>query len=173
MTTTKNIITGEQAYKLACSCAKAIMLENLNVIEQLSTEEMKQDIIIANWGYDEESGNFVLLGTGGDYMGFTKGVSGNKKGRPKQSEQEKEQREQFKQLLSEATVSALESIIAIANSQNHREKLKACKYIIDKAYGANATFLTDNQAEPLTIKIVSAHSSTGDNNKWEDEEQWE
>jgi hypothetical protein len=88
-------------------------------------------------------------------MSFKKGNSGNPRGRPKMTKEEKEQREQFKELLKNSTVEALESIIEIANSKAHKDKFNACKYIIDKAYGAETALLIEEEPEPITIKVVS------------------
>lgn len=97
-------------------------------------------------------------------MAFQKGVSGNKAGRPKQSPEEKSDREQFKALLKSSTVSALESIIHIANDRYSKDRFNACKYIIDKAYGSNAAFLMDGvEEEPLIIQIKP----------WREEDDWE
>jgi predicted Zn-ribbon and HTH transcriptional regulator len=88
-------------------------------------------------------------------MSFEKGKSGNPRGRPKMTKEEKAQREQFKELLKSSTVEALESIIEIANSKAHKDKFNACKYIIDKAYGADKALLIEEEPEPITIKVVS------------------
>lgn len=58
-------------------------------------------------------------------MPFEKGKSGNPKGRPKQSEEEKSQKEQFKKLLRSSTVTALESIIQIANDRYNKDRFNA------------------------------------------------
>ena len=70
-------------------------------------------------------------------MSFEKGKSGNPKGRPKQSAEEKSQKEQFTALLRSSTVSALESIIHIANDRFSKDRFNACKYIIDVRAGRN------------------------------------
>ncbi len=102
-------------------------------------------------------------------MPFSKGQSGNIKGRPRQTAEQKEQKVWFKALLKEATVPALESIIAIASDEHNKDCLNACKYIIDKAYGAGAVLLTEDNVEPFTIHIVR-HSAI-EKSAWEDE--WE
>ena len=48
-------------------------------------------------------------------MPYAKGQSGNPKGRPKQTAEQKSQKEQFQRLLKSSTVEALQSIIQIAN----------------------------------------------------------
>ena len=76
-------------------------------------------------------------------MPFEKGKSGNPKGRPRQTAEQKSQKEQFQRLLKSSTVDALQSIIQIANDRYNKDRFNACKYIIDKAYGANTAFLLD------------------------------
>ena len=110
-------------------------------------------------------------------MGFVKGTSGNPKGRPKMSDDEKEQREEFKALLRNATVPALQAIIEI--SQN-KCRFNACKYILDRCFGTNAVFFGENAediVEPVIIRVMPYHKE--DENKDEDwgeedsDEEWE
>ena len=53
-------------------------------------------------------------------MPYAKGQSGNPKGRPKQTAEQKSQKEQFQRLLKSSTVEALQSIIQIANDRYNR-----------------------------------------------------
>lgn len=105
-------------------------------------------------------------------MPFEKGKSGNPKGRPKQTAEQKKQREQFQALLGSSTVTALQSIIHIANDRHHKDRFNACKYIIDKAYGVNTAFLLDDTEKdtPVVIRVVPGKKY---NNKDEFEEDWE
>jgi hypothetical protein len=106
-------------------------------------------------------------------MPFEKGRSGNPKGRPKQTAEQKSQKEQFKKLLKSSTVEALQSIIQIASDRYNKDRFNACKYIIDKAYGANTAFLLDGTEEttPTVIKIAPCGKENEDWDKddWEDE----
>lgn len=92
-------------------------------------------------------------------MPFKAGESGNKKGRPRMTAQQKNERERFIRLLRENTVSALESIVEIASDDRNRDRLKACQYLIDKAYGNTAFLVDDEVSEPLTIHIVRSGQS--------------
>jgi len=105
-------------------------------------------------------------------MPFVKGQSGNRKGRPKQTQEQKHEKEQFIKLLKESTVTSLESIISIANDRYSRDRFNACKYIIDKAYGVNTAFLLDGEeAAPLIIEVVR-RGKEEEIEEWTDED-WE
>lgn len=102
-------------------------------------------------------------------MPFERGKSGNPKGRPRQTAEQKSQKEQFQRLLKSSTVDALQSIIQIANDRYSKDRFNACKYIIDKAYGANTAFLLDGEeTAPVVIKVVS-YIKPGEDGDWEQE----
>lgn len=106
-------------------------------------------------------------------MPYAKGQSGNPKGRPKQTAEQKSQKEQFQRLLKSSTVEALQSIIQIANDRYNKDRFNACKYIIDKAYGANTAFLLDGTEDtaPTVIRIVPYGKEVKDED-W-NEDDWE
>lgn len=104
-------------------------------------------------------------------MPFEKGRSGNPKGRPKQTAEQKSQKEQFRRLLKSSTVEALQSIIQIASDRYNKDRFNACRYIIDKAYGANTAFLLDGTEEttPIVIEVVPYGKQNEDDEDWEQE----
>lgn len=102
-------------------------------------------------------------------MPFERGKSGNPKGRPRQTAEQKSQKEQFQRLLKASTVEALQSIIQIANDRYNKDRFNACKYIIDKAYGANTAFLLDGEENaPVVIEVVPYRKPDEDED-WEQE----
>lgn len=102
-------------------------------------------------------------------MAFKKGVSGNPAGRPKQTQQQKDEREHFKRLLKSSTASALESIIAISQDRYNKDRFNACKFIIEKAYGANTAFLLDGTEDtsPIVIEVVPRRTEDDDDD-WDE-----
>jgi hypothetical protein len=103
-------------------------------------------------------------------MSFTKGVTGNPKGRPKYSKQQKEERDSFKELLKSSTLSALESIIEISQEKHGKDRFNACRYLIDKAYGANAV-LIDNKDDDSPVFIIVKSNAKKATESMDDE--WE
>ena len=102
-------------------------------------------------------------------MAFKKGVSGNPAGRPKQTQQQKDEREHFKRLLKSSTASALESIIAISQDRYNKDRFNDCKFIIEKAYGANTAFLLDGTEDtsPIVIEVVPRRTED-DDDEWDE-----
>lgn len=113
-------------------------------------------------------------------MSFKKGVSGNPKGRPKMSDDEKSQREEFRALLRTATVPTLQAIIEISQSKCNKDRFNACKYILDRCFGTNAVFFGEgaDDIEPVQI-IITPYHKEDEGNKDEDwgeedpNEDWE
>lgn len=105
-------------------------------------------------------------------MPFIKGESGNKNGRPKLSQTEKDEKQAFEKLLRQSTVMALTTIIDIANDRKNKECFNACKFIIEKAYGSNIALLSNNSKndDSLTIQIIPYGKKTTES---EDDEDWD
>ena len=89
-------------------------------------------------------------------------------------QRQKSQKEQFQRLLKSSTVEALQSIIQIANDRYNKDRFNACKYIIDKAYGANTAFLLDGTEDiaPTVIRIVPYGKENEDDEDWAWEQEW-
>ena len=90
-------------------------------------------------------------------MPFQRGCSGNVSGRPRQTEEQKRQRDEFKSLLCTSTVTALKCIIQIANDSRHKDRFNASKYLIDKAYGTNTAFLLDGKDKDASVAYGGAN----------------
>ncbi len=106
-------------------------------------------------------------------MSFTKGASGNPKGRPKYSKQQKEERDSFKELLKSSTLSALESIIEISQEKHGKDRFNACRYLIDKAYGANAVLIDSKDDDSPVFIVVKSNGKKATetlDDEWEDTE---
>jgi len=88
-------------------------------------------------------------------MPFTPGHSGNPKGRPKQTDEQKAQHEEFLELLTKATVPALKGIIEIAADRHNKDRFNASRYLIEKAYGSTTGLLFDKEIDELNIKIIT------------------
>ena len=59
-------------------------------------------------------------------------------------------------------------------SRYNKDRFNACKYIIDKAYGANTAFLLDGTEDtaPTVIRIVPYGKENEDWNEDDWEEEW-
>ncbi|MBT9764456.1 hypothetical protein GPK73_08375 [Coprococcus comes] len=69
-------------------------------------------------------------------MAWKKGQSGNRTGRPKLNEVEKQNVSYFKKQLKKYSVSALEELFELmANSVNQDIRYKCATYILDRCYG--------------------------------------
>lgn len=103
-------------------------------------------------------------------MPFEKGRSGNPRGRKKMTAEQKKERDKFQSLLRSSTVTALTSIIQIANDRYSKDRFKACAFLIEKAYGANTTFLLDGTEEQVPVVIkVQPYKNNSDEEEWERE----
>lgn len=106
-------------------------------------------------------------------MSFLPGVSGNSKGRPKHTAEQQKEKEVFNSLLKAATIDALKGIIDISSDAKNKDRFAACKFLIEKAYGAATVFLSDNELEAITINIVR-HSPAGElQNDIDNEDCWD
>ena len=85
-----------------------------------------------------------------------------KAGIPKDDQNRLSNRKEKKRNFKSATVDALKSIIAISNDKYNKNRLNACKYIIDKAYGSDTAFLVEDEDEQQIIIEVRTRGNEDD-----------
>lgn len=102
-------------------------------------------------------------------MPFKKGQSGNKKGRPKLNEVEKQNVAYFKQQLKNYSVVALEELYDLmCNSFNPEIRYKCATYILDRCYGRDfvAEQSTDENKD-IKITLITKQGKKVDNELFE------
>ena len=106
-------------------------------------------------------------------MAWKTGQSGNKKGRPRLDEVEKQNVSYFKQKLKEYSVPALEELFELmTNSFNQDIKYKCATYILDRCYGKD--FIAEKleeQSKDITIKLITRQGTEVDQALIDKEEQ--
>lgn len=87
-------------------------------------------------------------------MAWKKGESGNRKGRPRRTEKEKMQVEQFREQLQMYSVEALETLVNILRySLNQELQYKVGIYILNRTFGTEFVAVSD-LSEDKTINLV-------------------
>ena len=87
-------------------------------------------------------------------MAWKKGESGNRKGRPRRTEKEKMQVEQFREQLQMYSVEALETRVNILRySLNQELQYKVGIYILNRTFGTEFVAVSD-LSEDKTINLV-------------------
>lgn len=106
-------------------------------------------------------------------MAFKQGNSGNKLGRPRLNQREKDEREEIKRVLKANVLPVIDTLISIATSKNHPSCVKAAQIVLDRAYG-NSIFLDTTDLEDQVINVIVSRAETkqGKNNNDDDDEAW-
>lgn len=106
-------------------------------------------------------------------MAWKTGQSGNKKGRPRLDEVEKQNISYFKQRLKEYSVPALEELFELmTNSINQDIRFKCATYILDRCYGKDfVAEKLEEQNKDITIKLITRQGTEVDQALIDKEEQ--
>ena len=106
-------------------------------------------------------------------MAWKKGQSGNKKGRPKLDEVEKQNVSYFKQQLKKYSVPALEELFELmTNSINQDIRFKCATYILDRCYGKEfVAERMEEQSKDIKIQLITRQGTEVDQTLIDKEEQ--
>lgn len=106
-------------------------------------------------------------------MAWKKGQSGNKKGRPKLDEVEKQNVSYFKQQLKKYSVPALEELFELmTNSINQDIRFKCATYILDRCYGKEfVAERMEEQSKDIKIQLITRQGAEVDQTLIDKEEQ--
>lgn len=106
-------------------------------------------------------------------MAWKKGQSGNKKGRPKLDEVEKQNVSYFKQQLKKYSVPALEELFELmTNSINQDIRFKCATYILDRCYGKEfVAERMEEQKKDIKIQLITRQGTEVDQTLIDKEEQ--
>ena len=106
-------------------------------------------------------------------MAWKTGQSGNKKGRPRLDEVEKQNVSYFKQRLKEYSVPELEELFELmTNSINQDIRFKCATYILDRCYGKDfVAEKLEEQNKDITIKLITRQGTEVDQALIDKEEQ--
>lgn len=106
-------------------------------------------------------------------MAWKTGQSGNKKGRPKLDEVEKQNVSYFKQRLKKYSVPALEELFELmTNSINQDIRFKCATYILDRCYGKDfVAEKLEEQSKDIKIQLVTRQGTEADQALIDKEEQ--
>lgn len=106
-------------------------------------------------------------------MAWKTGQSGNKKGRPKLDEVEKQNVSYFKQQLKKYSVPALEELFELmTNSINQDIRFKCATYILDRCYGKEfVAERMEEQNKDIKIQLITRQGAEVDQTLIDKEEQ--
>lgn len=106
-------------------------------------------------------------------MAWKTGQSGNKKGRPRLDEVEKQNVSYFKQQLKKYSVPALEELFELmTNSINQDIRYKCATYILDRCYGKEfVAERMEEQSKDIKIQLITRQGTEVDQTLIDKEEQ--
>lgn len=106
-------------------------------------------------------------------MAWKTGQSGNKKGRPRLDEVEKQNVSYFKTQLKKYSVPALEELFELmTNSINQDIRYKCATYILDRCYGKEfVAERLEEQNKDITIRLITRQGKEVDQTLIDKEEQ--
>ena len=106
-------------------------------------------------------------------MAWKTGQSGNKKGRPKLDEVEKQNVSYFKQQLKKYSVPALEELFELmTNSINQDIRYKCATYILDRCYGKEfVAERMEEQSKDIKIQLITRQGTEVDQTLIDKEKQ--
>lgn len=106
-------------------------------------------------------------------MAWKTGQSGNKKGRPRLDEVEKQNVSYFKQQLKKYSVPALEELFELmTNSINQDIRFKCATYILDRCYGKEfVAERMEEQNKDIKIQLITRQGAEVDQTLIDKEEQ--
>ena len=106
-------------------------------------------------------------------MAWKTGQSGNKKGRPRLDEVEKQNVSYFKTQLKKYSVPALEELFELmTNSINQDIRFKCATYILDRCYGKEfVAERMEEQSKDIKIQLITRQGTDVDQTLIDKEEQ--
>lgn len=106
-------------------------------------------------------------------MAWKIGQSGNRKGRPKLNEVEKQNVSYFKQQLKKYSVPALEELFELmTNSINQEIRYKCATYILDRCFGKDfVAERLEEQNRDIRIQLITRQGTEVDQTLIDEEEQ--
>lgn len=107
-------------------------------------------------------------------LAWKTGQSGNRKGRPKLNEVEKQNVSYFKQQLKKYSVPALEELFELmTNSVNQDIRYKCATYLLDRCFGKDfVAERLEEQNKDITIQLITRQGAEVDQSLIDEQELW-
>lgn len=106
-------------------------------------------------------------------MPYKKKESGNPTGRPKLTDEQRNERDTIKQVLKCNVLSVVETLISIATDKRHKDCVRASQVVLERAYG-NSIFLDTTDLEDQVINVIVSRAeekqgSLNNDDAWDNE----